>query len=212
MKLSDLRYITQENIDEAHINITSPDMYTEAREYNIHMLRMRRRKFMLLCDFWGMFGMNLLLIPIILLFSLNYNTTLLKLAGAPLALSFVLPFVFWGLYGYFLFYRKLLDWRVTLLISALLIPAGLLFAVTTAVNTFITWYMRRTKTQIEEDVGYPEFVELSTTFIRDEVEEQMETYSKTYIKPSEDDGSFLFNNDIAGITAEDTGMNDINEL
>jgi len=212
MKLSDLRYITQDNIDEAHINITSPDMYTEVREYNIHMLRMRRKQFVLLCDFWGMFFLNLCLIPIILLFSLDYKTTLLRIAGAPLALSFILPVVFWLLYGYFIFYRKLLDWRVTLLISALLIPAGILFAVTAAVNTFITWYMRKTKTEIESDVGYPGFVELQTSFIREEVEEQMETYATTYIKPPEDEGSFLFNNDISGISKDDAGMDDINEL
>ena len=210
MDLSDLRYITQDNIDEAHINITSPDMYAEAREYNIHMLRMRRKKFILLCDFWGMFLMNLLLMPVILLYSLELPFTLLMSAGAPLWLHFVLPIVFWLLYAYFIFFRKMLDWRVTLLISALMIPAGILFAVTAGVNTFITWYMRKTKTQIENDVGYPEFTELRTTYIREETEKQQSLYAKGYVKPSEDDGSLLFNNDISGIN--DAGMNDINEL
>ena len=209
MDLSDLRYITQENIDEAHINVTSPDMYAEAREYNIHMLRMRRKKFVLLCDFWGMLFMNLLLMPIMLLYSLELPFTLLMRAGAPLWLHFVLPVVFWVLYGYFILFRRLLDWRVTLLISALMIPAGILFTVTAGANTFITWYMRKTKSQIEADVGYPAFTELRTTYIREETEKQQSLYAKAYVKPPEDDASLLFNNDISGI--KEAGMNDINE-
>ena len=54
MKLSDLKYITQQDIDESHINITSADMYRECREYNSHALAMRRRKWRFLRDFYGM--------------------------------------------------------------------------------------------------------------------------------------------------------------
>ncbi|MBR4626832.1 MAG: hypothetical protein IKO47_03905 [Ruminococcus sp.] len=197
MKLSDLRYITQENIDEAHINITSPDMYTEVREYNINMLRMRRKKYIFLCDFWAMLVLNLLIVPVLVLYSLDLPLTLLRMAEAPLWLHFVLPLVFWGMFGYFWLYRRLTDWRVMLVISAVMIPDGILFVITTAANTFITWYMRKTDEQIKADVGFPEFVELKTTYIREEVEEQMSVYAKSYIKPPEDDDSLLFNNDIS---------------
>ena len=35
MNMSDLRHITQENIDDAYVNVTSAEMCAEVREYNI---------------------------------------------------------------------------------------------------------------------------------------------------------------------------------
>ena len=73
MKLSDLRYITQQDIDESHINITSAEMYKEFQDYNSHMLRMQQRKVRFWVDFYGMMAVDLLLIPVLCILTGKYT-------------------------------------------------------------------------------------------------------------------------------------------
>ena len=202
MKLADLRYITQENIDEAHINITSAEMYAEAREFNIHMLRMRRKQWLFLADYWGMFILNFISVPIVALLSMASESTMLISMNAPWWSAFLFPPVFWALYAWFIFYRRVYDWRASLIFSMVMIPAGYAFFITVIGNAVITKIISKLDTELKDEVCYPEFVELRLTFIRPEQEEERhkeDPYS-TYLPPPEDDSGFLFNSDISTIT------------
>lgn len=207
MKLDDLRFITQENIDEAHINIISADMYAEAREFNIHMNRMRHKKWLFLADFWGMFTMNLVVIPITVLFSIANESTMLFAMNAPWWTAFLLPPVFWTMYGWFIFYRRVYDWRASLIFSLVMIPAGYAFIISTAANTAITKILNKLDAELRDEICYPYFVELRLTFIRPEKEEEQNNspYS-TYLPPPEDDSCFLSNCDITTITENNGGQ------
>ena len=199
MKLSDLRYITQENIDEAYINVTSPEMYAEVRDFNIHMLRMRRKRALFLADYWGMFMMNAGLVPVIVMYSLTFDNTPLLRMNAPLWVNFVLPLIFWALYAYIIFFRKIFEWGIMLGVSLILVPAGLMFLINAGANSIITFFLRRIDEDINTEAGYPGFVELRASYIRKEVREQMDVYSTTYVKPPENE-DFLFDSDISSLT------------
>ena len=211
MQLSDLRYITQEDLDDAHINITSAEMFEEARLYNIHMHRMQRKKWLFYVDFWGMFLLNLVMVPMIAAFSLANETALIIKLGLPMVVFLLLPLLFAIVYSCVILYRKLFEWWIMLIATLLMLPAGYAYIILALANSFITFIIRNTDEQLKAELGYPHFVELRVTYIRKEdVEEQKKAdpYS-TYVKPPEDDGGFLFNSGIDDIAGVDTEKNDI---
>ena len=115
----ELKYITQENIDEAHVNITSAEMYTEFREYNQRMLDMQVKRRRFLSDFWIMVIANIILIPIGVVF-VNISP-LYKISGTIIP-NIMLMLISMILLVYFVIVRKVYNWKIGLAVSLMLIP------------------------------------------------------------------------------------------
>ena len=111
MKLSDLRYITQKDIDESHINITSAEMYKEFQDYNSHMLRMQQRKVRFLVDFYGMMAVDLLLIPVLCILTGKYTQITEPISdNVMFIVSTLLIGLFMAAYVFFVLIKKIFKW------------------------------------------------------------------------------------------------------
>lgn len=212
----ELKYITQENIDEAHVNITSAEMYTEFQEYNQRMLDMQKKRARFLRDLCAMIGMNVLLIPFGAIFS--FISPLYKVCGMILP-NIILMLIGMFLFVYFIIIRKIYNWKIGLVLSLMLVLVNIGFLTLVVANPVIINMMEKIDSSIRNEIGYPHFVQLSgsyKSFVKDgevygidkgtvygaelkkaenESEETEDPFAKYRIKP-EDDMGMLADNDI----------------
>ncbi|NLT09727.1 MAG: hypothetical protein GXY08_09515 [Ruminococcus sp.] len=208
MKPSELKYITQDNIDEAHINITSADMFSEVSDFNTHMLRMQRKRASFLRDYGFMLILNIILTPAGFLGLNKHNSLIYRFGGERMMPCFLMVLAFAAVFGYFIMYRKSYEWTVGALITGvILIPVNYIFVINTAANGVILHLMQKIDSSIKDEAGYPHFAQLKTSYIRDEENaeeggmddaEPAYSFDKFRIKP-EDDMGMLAENDIGEI-------------
>lgn len=161
----ELKYITQDNIDEAHVNITSAEMYTEFQEYNELMLRMQKKRHKFLRDFWLLWIMNVLLAPFILLITFWGKFSLIyKLSGGMIVLCAVLVLAGEALLVYLIGIRKVYNWKTGFLITAIMVPANLYYICLAIANAVVIYLMEKTDSEIRDETGYPHFVQLSGSY------------------------------------------------
>ena len=216
--IMELKYITQKNIDESHINITSAEMYTEFKEYNQHMLDMQKRRWRFLRDFWALWLMNAILLPIGLLSVMAWNGSLIYLASKMFFPCVILAVIYIFLMVYFIGIRKMYSWKAGLAISCILIPATLSFVALAVANAVVIYFMEKEDSGIRNETGYPHFAQLIGSFksfvkdgevygvgdgvvygagLQSESAEQVpeDPFAKYRIRP-EDDMGMLADNDI----------------
>ena len=174
MKLSDLRYITQKDIDESHINITSAEMYKEFQDYNSHMLRMQQRKVRFLVDFYGMMAVDLLLIPVLCILTGKYTQITEPISdNVMFIVSTLLIGMFMAAYVFFVLIKKIFKWPICLAFSLLTVLfraslwAYIVALVFVGLNCWLIHAIEREDDALKEHVGYPAFVQLIPSFIRD---------------------------------------------
>ncbi len=174
MKLSDLRYITQKDIDESHINITSAEMYKEFQDYNSHMLRMQQRKVRFLVDFYGMMAVDLLLIPVLCILTGKYTQITEPISDNMMFIvSTLLIGLFMAAYVFFVLIKKIFKWPICLAFSLLTVLfraslwAYIVALVFVGLNCWLIHAIKREDDALKEHVGYPAFVQLIPSFIRD---------------------------------------------
>nr|WP_162148429.1 hypothetical protein [Ruminococcus flavefaciens] len=218
--IMELKFITQDNIDESHINITSAEMYTEFKEYNQHMLDMQKKRWRFLRDFWALWIMNaiLLFVGIMTALMLMWNGSLIYMASGTFMPCWLLVAIYLFLMIYFIGIRKLYSWKAGLLISAILVPVNLAFIALAAANAVVIYFMDKEDSSIRNEIGYPHFAQLVGSFksfvkdgevygvgdgvvygagLQSESAEQVpeDPFAKYRIKP-EDDMGMLADNDI----------------
>lgn len=161
----ELKYITQENIDEAHVNITSAEMYGEFKEYNAKMLRMQKKRCRFLRDFWALWIMNLILVPFIfLLTTVEIGSPLLKLSGGIMPVCVAVVIVSEALLVYLVGIRKLYKWIIGLFVTMLMMPANLCYGMLAAANAVVIFLMNKIDSSIRNETGYPHFVQLRGSY------------------------------------------------
>ena len=209
----ELKYITQENIDEAHVNITSAEMYKEFKEYNQRMLDMQKKRRRFLRDFWIMVITNIILIPIGVVF-VNISP-LYKISGT-IILNLMLTLISLFILVYFVIIRKVYNWKIGLASSLMLIPVCVGLIPLAVANPILINLMEKTDSSIRNETGYPHFVQLSgsyKSFVKDgevysvnegtvygseltgQKDEPEDPFAKYRIRP-EDDMGMLADNDI----------------
>ena len=209
----ELKYITQENIDEAHVNITSAEMYKEFKEYNQRMLDMQVKRRRFLSDFWIMVAANVILIPIGVVF--GNISPLYKISGT-IILNIMLMLISMILLVYFVIVRKVYNWKIGLAVSLMLIPVCVGLIPLAVANPILLNLMEKIDSSIRNETGYPHFVQLSgsyKSFVKDgevysvnegtvygselkkQEEEPEDPFAKYRIRP-EDDMGMLADNDI----------------
>ncbi|MDE7364971.1 MAG: hypothetical protein K2N27_08860 [Ruminococcus sp.] len=207
VKLSDLKYVTQENIDSATVNVTSADMYAEVHELNDHFREMQRKRHFFLGELWGTvsllsatLGCAMLnffiytpqkveackLMPSILLYT-SKNIWLCMASAIVLALMTV----------YLIYIRKIFSWILALVLMLILSAVHIVFLIPTFFLPIIINIMKKLDDSIKDDVGYPHFVMLTASYIRDEenaedgVMDEPEckiSFDDYRIKPEDDEG------------------------
>lgn len=216
----ELKYITQENIDRSHINITSAEMYTEFKEYNQHMLDLQKKRWAFLRDFWALWIMNTILLNVGIMTALMLmkNGSLIYTVSGTFMPCWLLVAIYLFLMIYFIGIRKLYSWKAGLLISVILIPVNLVFLGLAAANAVVIYFMDREDSILRNEIGYPYFTQLVGSFksfvkdgkvygigedtvcgaeLQSESAEQVpeDPFAKYRIKP-EDDMGMLADNDI----------------
>ncbi|MCR5599482.1 MAG: hypothetical protein K6G33_01875 [Ruminococcus sp.] len=209
----ELKYITRENIDEAHVNITSAEIYTEFKEYNQLMLDMQKKRRRFLRDFWLMIAANIVLIPIGMVF-VNLSP-LYKVSGTIIP-NIILMLISLLLLVYFVIIRKVYNWKIVLAVSLILVPVCVGLIPLAVANPILINLMEKTDSSIRDETGYPHFVQLSGSYksfvkdgevygidkgavygagLKNESDEPEDPFAKYRIKP-EDDMGMLADNDI----------------
>lgn len=169
MRLSGLKYITQEHIDEGCINVTSAEMYAEVQEFNTEMLRMQRKREPFLRDLWLMILMNAFLVPVGFLSMNRKRSILYAVTGGSLLPAFLAVLLFTAVFVYFVIYRKNYSWKIGMLLTGiLLVPVNLLLITNVAANGISLYLMEKVDSSIRDQIGYPHFVQLVTSYIRED--------------------------------------------
>jgi hypothetical protein len=217
----ELKYITQKNIDESHINITSAEMYTEFKEYNQRMLDMQKKRWRFLRDCWGLWLVTLAalsggMISAVVLTNSGNTVILLCILLAAVYLFFMVNLI--GI-------RKIYNWKAGLVISMtglalslILLPMLIPFIILTIANPILIYLMEKQDSSIRNETGYPHFAQLVGSFksfvkdgevygvgegviygagLQSESAEQVpeDPFAKYRIRP-EDDMGMLADNDI----------------
>ena len=218
--IMELKYITQENIDESHINITSAEMYTEFQEYNQRMLDMQKKRWRFLRDCWGLWLVNFIALSAGLISAL-----LMTDSASVLLLCILLAAVYLFVMVYFIGIRKIYNWKTGLAISMagfaismMLKPMLIPFLALVIVDPILIYLMEKEDSGIRNEIGYPHFAQLVGSFksfvkdgevygveegvvygagLQSESAEQVpeDPFAKYRIKP-EDDMGMLADNDI----------------
>ena len=209
----ELKYITQENIDEAHVNITSAEMYKEFKEYNQRMLDMQVKRRRFLSDFWIMVAANVILIPIGVVF--GNISPLYKISGTIIP-NIMLMLISMILLVYFVIVRKVYNWKIGLAVSLMLIPVCVGLIPLAVANPILLNLMEKIDSSIRNETGYPHFVQLSGSYksfvkdgevysvnegtvygseLKEQEDEPEDPFAKYRIRP-EDDMGMLADNDI----------------
>ena len=162
--IMELKYITQENIDDSHINITSAEMYGEFKKYNQKMLDMSKIRWRFLRDFWGMWIMNAIIVPFI--FILTYFRVLSPIIwyGGSTRLCLAVVLISEMLLVYLVGIRKMYSCIMGFLVTLLMLPANLCYVMLAVANAVIIYVMGRIDDSIRDETGYPHFVQLRGSY------------------------------------------------
>lgn len=192
MTIQDLKYITPLDIQAAHLNVTSSEMYAEAKDFNKHMYAMQKKRWRFLRDYWVMAVFNVIMLALGVLTAMSsYTSLLFSVSGGrgPVGLAtggnmwvtlFPVP-IYIILFVWLIMLRKIYDSRLVLLISVILFPVNYAFIMLAIMNVILIGAMNKVDNEIKDEVGYPHFVELTLSYIRDEENAEdggMESYSE----------------------------------
>lgn len=179
MTIQDLKYITPLDIQSASFNVLSAEMYDEAKRFNQHMYDMQVRRQHFMRDLWKILTLNIIVFAVAIPTALSDYTSLvfrltggkglfLSSTGGNIILTYLPAVLYAAALLYFIFIRKIYNWKLMLILSLLPIPTNYAFAVLIIGNTFFAKKMNDTDNEIKDEVGYPSFAELHLSFIRDE--------------------------------------------
>ena len=159
----ELKYITQENIDEAHINITSSEIYTEFQEYNGLMLRMQKKRRRFLRDLWLLWIMNAVLVPLIAAFSLMLPL-ILPMNSFGFLLYLLILLISMTLLVLVVGVRRIYSWKLGFIITAVMMIASPVYIFLAAANASVIYLMEKEDSSIRNETGYPHFVQLRGSY------------------------------------------------
>lgn len=193
------KYITQENIDEGVFNVSSAEEFSEAQKYNAKMFTNRKIKYRFLSEFWGMVCTDVILVPLLIIM----NNEKANISSDLLMSMSVLPNYFWlymlliavyvFLFVLFVAKKKDYDWRKCLAYTSLLVPINLAYIALVAINCILMYFFNKLDKELKAEPGYPSFICLKLTFIKDEPDDTPSEDAKaSSYKPGEmDDLDFL---------------------
>lgn len=194
------RYITQEIIESGGRNITSPEVYAEARVYNIEAVKnyKKRRDTKIIFDIW-IIVQYCLVIFITYAFVQNLNGDQIhsgtSTPGWRIAFGALGLFAYLGLITYYMVIKSCRDKFMLLIYSLPIIAVTWWFALFPAANFAAAWYYSSVDGKLSKELGYPSFPRLNLTVLNSDVETISQlTFDSIREKANRDhphDGGFL---------------------
>ena len=194
------KYITQEVIDSGGRNITSPEMFAEARLYNIEAVKnySKRHRTHAVFNIWMVLQFILLIYKTCTLMMNTHNEQLAKgttTSGWRIALAIVAFLVYAGLIFYFVYVKCCHERFVVLLISLPVLALSIGFIGIAAMNFCMSWYYDVVEEELSKELGYPSFPRLLITTVNSDADSITKlTYDSIREKANRDhphDGTFL---------------------
>ena len=162
------KYITQDVIDAGGINVTSAEMFAEAREYNIEAVRNynKKRRNHWFIAIWSVGQLVLSLVIGIVLVVDNqleqmFNSTTTPTWRILLRLFGFLAYV--GAFAYFVIYRRDPRPHVMALSSLPILIADRKFIAIVAFNFLVGWLHEKVENELKTKSDYPKFARLTVT-------------------------------------------------
>ncbi len=194
------RYITQDIIDAGSVNITSPAMYEEAREYNIdaHRNYVRRSRIHIGMGIWFIAQNVLIFLMLFILIgniSIKQADTGTSTSSAMIWLAVAGLIAYVVFYGYFVVIRKKRTPLMMVACSAPMMIAHPALGILVLANGVIGYLYNKAEKELETKPGYPDFTQLAITTIDSEVntveELTFENIRERAVNAHRHDGSFL---------------------
>lgn len=207
VKLSDLKYVTQENIDSASVNVTSAAMYAEVHDLNDHFHEMQKKRRLFFGELWGTISILFITLFYAVPDLLKYTPQEVEECGSMPSillyisqnvwLCIVSAIVLASITVYFICIRKIFDWKLALVLMLILSAVHIIFLIPVIFLPIVINIMKKFYDSMKDDVGYPRFVILTASYIRDEenaedgVMDEPEckiSFDDFRIKPEDDEG------------------------
>ena len=162
------RYITQEIIDSGGRNITSPEMFAEARQYNIEATKnlTRRQRAHSLFNIWMIVQFIYLFYKV---FSILTDTTMKQFGDGTYTPDILVWLGVAGFFGHigliirFVFLKHCRNKFIIALISLTVIAVSWRLWLIPVVNFLVTWYYEYVENELSKELGYPSFTQLNIT-------------------------------------------------
>ena len=194
------KYITQEVVDSGGKNITSPEMFAEARIYNMEAVKNYNKRYRT----HAMFNIWMVVQFLLLIYKtwvLMMNTQSEQLAegtatsGWRIAFGVIGFFAYVGLILYFVYVKGCHERFVVLLISLPVLAVSIGLVGIAAMNFCMAWYYNVVEEELSKELGYPSFTRLNVTAFTSNAEDLSNlTYDSIREKINRDrpnDGTFL---------------------
>lgn len=194
------KYITQEIIDSGGKNITSPEMFEEARLYNMEAVKnyTRLHRVHLTFNIWMVVQFVLLIVKTWIIMMSAQTHELAQKTSTPwwrIGLCAVCFVVYVGLIIYFVYIKGCHERFVLLLISLPVLSFGWFMMTLPAMNFILGWYYTKVHDELSKELGYPSFARLNVTTVNSDADNLSNlTYDSIREKINRDhphDGTFL---------------------
>ena len=178
------RYIDQDVIDAGYLNITSPDMFDELREYNILMQDMRMLKLRFYLEYFMMVLLNLVVIPLgVFMMTLPSGLSAAWIKGpmrklaehdsiSAFALTGVLVLAYLFCFVFFVVHKKDYSPKKCLLYSLFLIPVNLIYIILYICNFILMLLFDDIDKRMKNELGYPHFIRIIDRYPKPKKEEE----------------------------------------
>ncbi len=179
----ELRYITQEDIEACHVNVTSADMFREAREYNIYMHDMRQKKLRTTVAYFAVIIFNFIFIAGVFFVSRNIGVPMLMRSAEFSTLAIIrliLLAAYIVLFIYLVIKRKVFSYKLTAIMTLPLVFCDLRFTVLLIMNTLVFHLLEKETQEQQNTAGYPGFADLRITYIREDETNEAEKVEEPY--------------------------------
>lgn len=169
------KHLTQEIVDSGGRNITSPEVYAEARIYNIEAVKnyKKRRQIRLIFDTWTIVQ-YFLVVFITYGFVQRINGEEIKAGtstpGWRIAFGAVGFFAYLGLITYYMVIKSCRDKVMLGVVSLPIIAVTWGMAFFPIANFLAAWYYGRIDGKLAMELGYPSFPRLSLTVLNSDVD------------------------------------------
>jgi hypothetical protein len=162
------KYITQDIIDAGGINVTSAEMFAEAREYNIEAIRNynKKQRNHWFIAIWSVGQLVLSLAIGVILVVMNQTDQILNHTTTPtwrILLRLFGFLAYMGAFAYFVIYRRDPRPHVMALSSLPLLITDWKFAGIVAFNFLVGWLHEKVENDLRTKPDYPKFTRLIVT-------------------------------------------------
>lgn len=168
------KYVTQEHIAGSTFNARTAEEFADVSRYNENMISLRKKRYRFLAEYWWVVGSNALIAPLVLMCSPNLVPLIpLKVEGYKW-IKYTLAACFAFLFIFFVMHKKDYDWRKSLVYTSLLVPIDMVYIILVVMNCLLMYLFGRLDRELKDEPGYPHFVQLKITVIREDDETEAE--------------------------------------